>query len=168
MITPEQIAKPGTEHAHQCALFAAIAIAHPLPPTGAEHPLHWLFAIHNARDGSNAVAGAKAKAEGVKRGVPDLFLPQPMTTDPETRNLFERMSYHGCYIELKRPEHATHKNGNCSDDQLKWIRQLRRSGYYVNVAFGWHEALTQLQEYLAGTPLQQIDWDGNGKLISKY
>jgi hypothetical protein len=38
-----------------------------------EAGVKWFHAIRNQHDGSNVVAGAKAKAEGVKAGVADMF-----------------------------------------------------------------------------------------------
>lgn len=147
-MTPDQIAKAGTEHAHQCALFAAIALAHPL--NGSEHALHWLYAIHNKGHG-DAIRGAKARAEGVKAGVPDLCLPWPLAEWQEAAR------YHGAYVELKVPEHLTHKNGNCSPDQIKWIKALRSQGYYVTVCFGWQNALGTLGAYVRGNPLPEFN-----------
>lgn len=150
-MTPDQIAKSGTEHAHQCALFAAIALAHPL--TGPSHPLHWLYAIHNKGHG-DAVRGAHARAEGVKAGVPDTFLPIPIIRRGADASFYE--NWYGCYVELKVPAHATHKNGNCSPDQIKWIIALRLQGYYVNVCFGWGDAFATFNAYLRGEPLPEF------------
>lgn len=157
-MTPEQIAKAGTEHAHQCALFAAIALAHPL--NGPWHPLHLLHAIHNKGHG-DAIRGAKAKAEGVKAGVPDLCLPIaiscPNAAD-QAKGGFAMFHFHGAYVELKIPAHLTHKNYGCSDDQVKWLLMLRQQGYYTNVAFGWEHALGLLGAYVMGSPLKMIEF----------
>ena len=84
-MTPEQIAKSGTEHAHQAALFAWCALNVDKYPE-----LKWFHAIPNGglRD---KITASKLKAEGVKPGVSDTFLP------------VKRPPYSGLYIEMKKP-----------------------------------------------------------------
>lgn len=79
----------------------------------------------------NAIEAARLKAQGVKRGVPDLCLPVP------------RGDYHGLYIELKRQ-----KNGVLSADQKQWIESLRKQGYRVEVCKGFQSAADVIEEYL--------------------
>lgn len=94
-----------------------------------------LFAIPNggARD---AVTGAKMKAEGVKRGVPDLFLP------------VARNGYHGLFIEMKRRD-----GGRITPEQQRWIDRLTEQGYRVVVCYGRDEAETAIVTYLEGGPM---------------
>lgn len=73
----------------------------------------------------------RAKAEGVKAGVPDLCLPVP------------RGSNHGAYIEMKR-----RKGGRITPDQAKWMEQLRQQGYAVACCNGWEYAAKFLLDYL--------------------
>jgi hypothetical protein len=131
MLTPEQLAKAGSEHSHQVALFQWIAI------TGCkQHPvLRRLFAIPNGGDRKPSVAAAM-KAEGVKPGVPDMCLP------------IARRGFHSLWIELKRPIYATHKNGGCSEAQMEWHEVLRNEGHSVVVAYGWEGAVAALLDYL--------------------
>lgn len=75
----------------------------------------------------------KLKEEGVKPGVPDIFLPLP------------RGGKHGLYIELKR-----RKYGRVSPDQLKWLEALMRQGYACAVCHGWEMARDVITEYLEG------------------
>lgn len=78
---------------------------------------------------------AKAlKAEGVRAGVPDLFLP------------IARSGYHGLYIELK----AADRTNNTSPEQDAWIERLRGEGFAVFVCYGWIEATAVIEEYYAG------------------
>jgi hypothetical protein len=72
----------------------------------------------------------KLKAEGLKPGVPDLCLP------------VARGTYHGLYIEMKRP------GGRVSDDQNQWLRRLVEEGYCARVAFGADKAIEVLEWYL--------------------
>ena len=71
------------------------------------------------------------KAEGMRSGVPDLFLP------------VARKGYHGMFIELKR-----RRGGVVSKDQQQWIDDLREQGYHAIVCRGFDEAKEQLTEYL--------------------
>ena len=89
-----------------------------------------LFHIPNGGGRSKAEAG-RFKAEGVKAGVPDLFLPVP------------RGESHGLFIELKRLE-----GGSVSKEQKEWIAQLREQGYRAEVCKGWEAASRVLLEYL--------------------
>lgn len=123
MITPEQLAAAGTEHAHQAALFQWIA-------TQTQHPLLKLcFAIPNGGHRSKATA-ARLKAEGVKAGVPDIFLP------------VARGGFHGLFIEMKI------KGGRLSAHQDDWYHALRKQGYSSRVCFGWVEAKDTLNWYM--------------------
>jgi hypothetical protein len=112
------------EHAEQVALVAWARLhEHRLPG------LALLFAIPNGgrRD---AVTGARLKAEGVKAGVPDLFLP------------VARRGFHGLFIELKAP------GGSPTPEQRGWITRLRLAGYSAEVCCGWEAAALTLTHYL--------------------
>lgn len=105
----------------------------------ASHPASWacfpelelLHAIPNGgkRDGRTA---AKLKNEGVKSGVPDLFLPAAAS------------GYHGLYIEMKTPE------GKTSERQNHFIKLLRAQEYAVVVCRSHLDARNILIDYLEG------------------
>lgn len=124
-MTPDQIAKAGTEHAHQCALMAWCAIE-----AQAEPLLKLLFAIPNGGE-RNMIVASRLKAEGVKAGVPDLMLP------------VARHGLHGLFIEMKKPE-----DGKVTDKQGQWHKDLVAQGYGVAVCFGWEEARETLLAWL--------------------
>lgn len=94
--------------------------------------LRLLFAVPNGGH-RNRVTAAKMQGEGVKSGVPDLFLPAP------------RAPWHGLFIEMK-----IRKGGTVSPNQRLWLEELRRAGYAVVVARGSDEAIEALKNYLAG------------------
>lgn len=73
----------------------------------------------------------RAKAEGIKAGVPDLCLPVP------------RGKNHGAYIEMKRRQ-----GGRITSQQAAWMDQLRLQGYAVACCYGWESAAKFLLEYL--------------------
>jgi hypothetical protein len=162
-MTPEQLAKSGSEQAHQSALFAALALGVAGKPSQAMLALGvrqlrpealLAYAVHNQGHG-DAIRGARAAAEGVKPGVPDICLPVPVRRTGTHASFNE--CWHGCYIELKRPMYATLKDGGCSADQVKWLLMLRDNGHYTTVAWGWHDALAKIHDYLAGVPWSMYD-----------
>lgn len=88
-----------------------------------------MFAIPNGGFRTKATAG-KLKAEGVKSGVPDIFLPYPSR------------HYHGMFIEMKIPGNKPTEN------QTGWLQQLATNGYYCIVAYGAVAALDRLLWYI--------------------
>lgn len=133
MLTPEAYAKAGTEHAHQVALFIWAS----QPETVARFPLlRLMHAIPNGGDRAPAVA-ARMKAEGVKAGVSDIFLP------------VARHGVHGLYVELKRPKSEGKPAGIPSAAQLQWIDDVKAQGYGACVCIGWQAARDVLIQYLS-------------------
>ncbi len=116
------------EHAEQAALFRWAEFARARLPE-----LTLLHAIPNGGHRHKATA-ARLKAEGVKRGVPDLCLP------------VARSGAHGLYIELKT------ERGKTTPEQLGWIRALRRQGYVAEVCHGWESARSMIEHYLSAGP----------------
>ena len=115
-----------TEHRIQAGLFKWAKLA------SARHPeLALLFAIPNggARD---PITGAMLKAEGVKRGVPDLFL--PAAAGP----------FHGLFLEMKTA------SGRLSPDQQQWKHGLIEQGYACVTAHSLEQAIDTLTRYLTG------------------
>lgn len=162
-MTPATLAKSGTEHAHQTALFAYAAVAYlhgfdvadewsktgKLPKRDPDAPptvpaLEWFHAIPNGGsrgddDKSRKIRGAQLKAEGVRQGVADTFLPWP------------NGGWHGLYIEMKkpteRPKSETAKGG-VSDEQRRFGEYAKRVGYGWAVCYGWEHAVTTLRSYI--------------------
>ena len=116
-----------TEHEEQVALMRLVEMH-----KGRWPELGMLFAVPNGGD-RNVIVARKLKAEGVKRGVPDLCLCLP------------RGGYHGLFIELKRQ-----KGGVTSPEQKAWIAALRGQGYRAEVCKGATEAWDVIREYMRG------------------
>jgi hypothetical protein len=131
---PEQFAKVGSEHGHQVALFCWAAQMKPQYPE-----LEWMFAIPNGGE-RNKIVAAHLKAEGVKSDVSDIFLPVP------------RGSWHGLFIELKRPDSIKKGKkqyaGTASNGQLQFQAAMREAGYGAVVCVGWQEAVKVIEDYL--------------------
>jgi hypothetical protein len=148
LITPEQLAKSGSEHAHQCAVMQWVALV----GMKAFPELLWmLHAIPNGGDRSKSV-GASMKAEGVKKGVPDLCLPVPQKIVRHEAPDIGILSgwFHGLYIEMKTPEAFAKKDNGCSPEQIEWHRRLLAQGHAVAVCAGWQSACWVLGLYLHG------------------
>lgn len=132
-MTPEQLAKSGSEHGHQTALFCWCAANKDKYPE-----LEWFHAIPNGGLRSKAQAG-KLKAEGVKSGVCDCFLP------------VARRGYHGLYIEMKKPSERPKREGSkggVSDSQKEFMDFVGKQGYVWGVCYTWQEATEALTWYL--------------------
>lgn len=129
-ITPEQMAKSGSEDSHQKAIMQWCALNLNKYPE-----LKWL---HHSPNGGfrNVREAAKLKAMGVKPGFPDLIL------------LVPRSNYHGLTIELKRLSSKTKKDGGAEPAQIEWKNHLNSSGYYATVCHGWLEAVNVIEHYL--------------------
>ena len=115
--------------------------------------LKYLFAIHNQGHG-DAIHGAKAVAEGLKKGVPDICLPVIIKFNGE----FEPWFYHGLYIELKRKQVLTEGKrkaliqaravGKASTHQEDWQQFLRSQNYVCEICYGFEEARNLILKYL--------------------
>lgn len=108
-----------TEHQIQCAVVDFCALKG-IP----------IFAIPNG--GFRHITTAKKlQREGVKSGVPDLFIP------------IIQGKIGGMFLEMKR------KGGKLSDVQKFWLNQLEEEGYRVKVAFSVDEAIKAIEDYIA-------------------
>lgn len=87
---------------------------------------------HNKNETAEGVRRVSVdKAMGVKKGVPDLFLPSA------------HGQYHGLYIEMKT------ETGKPTVEQLWWIEELNAAGYFAEVCHGWKSAIRVLEWYLS-------------------
>ena len=91
-----------------------------------------LALLHHIKNETRGGAAQVAvdKAMGVKKGVPDLFLPVP------------RGHYHGLYIEMKT------ETGRTSEAQDWWGEKLLEQGYMWEVCYGCRSAIRVLEWYL--------------------
>lgn len=97
--------------------YPELRMMHACPNGGSRHPIE----------------AANLKRQGVKAGVPDVFLPVP------------RGGYHGLFIEMKRK-----KGGRLSPEQRVWLDLLNRLGYRAVVCNGFEAARTEIETYLRG------------------
>jgi len=88
-----------------------------------------LFAIHNGGL-RHVVTAKKMKAEGVRSGVPDLFLP------------VSKRWMCGLFIEMKS------EKGKLSENQSDWIDFLGHQGFEVKVCNSFESAKKAIEDYL--------------------
>lgn len=156
---PDKLARSGTEHGHQVALFAWANKASRYGFEYADNPaayekkglldlkeklpvnpvpeLEWFHAIPNGGARGNdvktaTIRGGQLKAEGVKAGVLDTFLP------------VARKGFHGLYIEMKKPG----KLANTSKEQDSFAAFAMKQGYHVVICDCWKSAVFELKSYL--------------------
>lgn len=114
-----------SEHDEQVALFEWASLQSRNIP---EFDL--MFAIPNGGHRHISVA-KRLKKEGVKSGVPDIFLP------------CKRGLYAGLWIEMKAIK------GKISENQTEWIKNLRNAGYEAKVCYGFDDAKETILKYLS-------------------
>jgi hypothetical protein len=112
-----------SEHEQQKMLFRW-ANFHPM--------LKLMFAIPNGTRTTPWIA-RRMKEEGLKAGVPDIFLPIPV------------YPWHGLFIELKRAD-----GGTVRPIQKAWLKALGELDYHCCIANGFEEAKTIIINYIEG------------------
>ena len=116
-----------SEHDEQVALMDWINLYKREMPS-----LALIFAIPNqGGQGKGAIIrGQKMKREGLKKGVPDLFLP------------VAKGEYHGLFIEMKA------ETGRLGDEQHDYLNYLTKQGYLCGVCRSFEEAQALIMDYL--------------------
>lgn len=89
------------------------------------------FSVPNGLYTKNLIIAKKAKATGLRNGVPDLFL------------AVSRQGYHGLFIEMKRL-----KSGYVSQPQKEMIARIELAGYKCEICKGFEAAKHVIEEYL--------------------
>jgi hypothetical protein len=128
-----------------------------------------LFAIHNQGHGDK-VRGGRARAEGVKTGVPDLCLPVSrwhkegqfqfscVNSSYNAKTNILWMLSSDLYIELKtrtqmkagvrKAQVIAKRAGQASEAQEDWIEFLRSEGKVAEICEGWEEARNLILTYM--------------------
>lgn len=134
-LTPERIAEVQSEHGQQTALFAWAA----LPETKAMCPgIENMFAIPNGGERNLKVA-SNLKAEGVRAGVADVFLPVPIEQGKHSD-----IWYHGLWIEMKFGSNKP------TPEQNSFLASMREAGYATAVCYTFADAKWTIEQYYAG------------------
>lgn len=116
-----------TESIEQSAVIAWARAKHHADPD------KWLDLdlIHCSLNGMKMTTpqARRAKAQGMRAGIPDLFLPVP------------RGAFNGLFLEMKS------QTGSLSGAQKEVIARLSALGYCVVVAYGHEEAINAIKAY---------------------
>jgi len=91
-----------------------------------------IFAVPNGTN-SSAKAGFKAKREGLRPGVSDVFVP------------IASRGYHGLFIEFKI------KPNKLSEKQEDFFKRVHGQGYACRIAWSADDGIKILKEYLCAT-----------------
>lgn len=87
--------------------------------------------FHIVNEGKRSYSmGKKLVQAGLRRGVPDLFIPEPHGV------------YHGLFIEMK------YGKNTLTEEQSRWLSFLSSRGYAVKVAYSADEAIGAIQKYI--------------------
>ena len=161
---PTQLAKADTEEAHQTALFAYVRFAAIYGFSGAdswvetahkptarpvERPsyataLEWMHHIPNGGSRgdsrrSAAIVGNRLRAQGVKSGVADIFMPWYSAV----------WDKYGLYIEMKRPGlYRQGRTNGCTDAQIAFRAHCDSAGYQWRLCYSWGSAVAVIKNYL--------------------
>jgi len=115
-----------TESEEQVSLVQWLEMQHPDIP---------FFHIPNGGKRSKATA-ARMKAEGVRAGIPDLYLPRLQI-----------------WVEMKRTV-----GGRLSKEQAAWIKHLEgECGHTVIVARGFEDGVRQIENHIASGGYDLLD-----------
>ena len=93
------------------------------------HKINW-FHVPNGGD-RNLLVAKKLKAQGVKKGVPDIIIVDKPPANP---------CFSGVAIELKRRD-----GGKLGKDQKEWLATFARNDWYAEVCHGAGEAIELLE-----------------------
>ena len=116
------------EYEAQCAVFAWAALME-----GKYPDLKLLFSTLNGVRTSMRQA-IKAKKAGMKKGVPDIWL--PVVRSPDGNRIFV-----GLVGEMKAPKGVT------SPEQKAWLAALAKQGWQVGVWYSAEEAIETIARY---------------------
>jgi len=120
-----------SEHHEQVALFSWAEYNFNKYPE-----LRKMFAIPNGGKRHKKTA-ADLKKEGVKAGVPDIFLP------------VARKGFHGLFIEMKKPKDHRSAAGRATKEQITVMAGLDDEGYMTVLCVGFEAAKKTIEAYLS-------------------
>lgn len=146
------------EDDHQANFFTWLAMTYPTIREIA-------FAIPNGGFRHSREA-ARLKAQGVLKGVPDIFIALPITIKIQTGEyIFQYKHYHGVFIEMKAPIVAGKPKPVVSKSQKERIALLEKAGYFCPIAYGWLEAKQYLEWYVKGKGYERFEHKQDGCTI---
>lgn len=92
------------------------------------------YLVHHVNEGKRSLCqGAKLKAIGMRKGLPDYQLTTP------------NEKYHSLWIEMKTKDKRNHE---MPSEQIAWMHRLRKAGNFATFCFGADEAIRTVDLYL--------------------
>lgn len=142
----EKVGKNVSEHQIQARLFTWIEDTRVLQTDELKkETLKYIHAIPNGYYRGFA-ARRKAKAEGVKSGIHDIFVPAPAHVGAESPS----PRFHGLYVEMKKP------GGRISSEQRAFGEYLTKIDYRWECFDDWRDAARAIVRHLALTEFAPI------------
>lgn len=93
--------------------------------------------IHIPNEGKRSLSyGRRLKLMGMRKGVPDFFLP------------IMRKNYGGLFLEMKRKKTYTASEKKKWFNQEEWLSVLKKQGYCTGFAYGCEDAVKITTDYL--------------------
>lgn len=182
-MTPDQLAKSGSEHGEQRGLFAWLVVARHYgfqaawdeasyrEPGYVRRTYAWGDAATDAANPNSGPfgvpelefifaipnGGLRDKITAAKLAHEGVKSGVPDIMFPQPCSTPKGM-FAGLFIEMKREGNKEFKQakGRTSSNQEKWIAHLRRVGYACSVCFTWQQAAKEIQSYVEAyqRPLQ--------------
>lgn len=103
--------------------------------------LDMIFAIPNGGR-RNVREAVRLKRQGVKAGVPDLFLACTSCSYSDRIKKYSFSDFNGLFIEMKAGKNKPTKS------QSDWHIKLKDFGYRIIIAYSWTEAVNEIIDYL--------------------
>jgi hypothetical protein len=110
--------------------------------------LRWLFHVPNGGQ-RGVIAGARLRAEGVRKGIWDLHLPVThRNASAGSARSPGGILWAGLWIEMKAPGLRNRKNGGLTDEQVEFGEFVKSQGYFTSVCYSFEEAKEVILTYL--------------------
>lgn len=140
--TPQQI--PESDHQKQCVEYAERAgWGHLLIciPNGT-----WLPGDARTR----AIYANHLKKMGLRPGASDLFLAKPVRRQNWPPDVGGGDYWHGAWFELKRTRGPKGGGNHPTEEQIAFLLNMSKEGYYADVCYGFSEWQRSVANYFAG------------------
>lgn len=120
--------------------------------------LNYLHSSQNGMKTASKLHALRAKRAGMKKGVPDVFLPYPK------KDKDGNIIYLGLFIEMKRKIVKGEPKPQSTREQEAWIKYLNEVGYKATLCYGANEAIDCVKDYISYAEPYQKNTTGENPL----